>query len=173
MDKSRRYRNTPQLEASLREKVRELGFAITALIPDPPREPVGWTYTVGMTRHGLPELVIADMPGQRAGLYLQNLGRAVLGSKVVLRPGASVRMHDASVWRVKAQHPRATAYGVHWAMRLYGERRTVQAVAVVPPPSLATRPGERWAGYLCQCGCQGGLDPLAGAREHVGSVYLR
>ena len=170
MDARRRYTNQRVIR-ELRDSIAKLGYALTAMIPSPPREPVGWTYTVGMTLRQMPELVVADMPGARAALYLQKLGDELLAREKVLRPGDQVRMHDATVWDVRAQHPRATCYGVHWAMRLFGERHTVRAVAVVPPPRLATPPGELWPGYVCGCGCRQ-TDPLATVRHQVGSVYL-
>jgi hypothetical protein len=170
MDQRRRYRNE-HIERELRANVAGHGYSLTAMIPRPPKEPLGWTYTVGMTGHKMPELVVPDMPGHRAAVYLQKLADCLLASKVVLAPGAKVRMHDATVWQVRAQHPRATFYGVHWATRLYGERKPVRAVAVVPPVELATPPGELWPGYKCGCGCEK-TDPLAAVGHRVGSVFL-
>lgn len=170
MDQRRRYRNAA-IERELRESVAHKGFALTAMIPTPPQEPVGWTYTVGMTKHKMPELVVPDMPGQLAAVYLDKLARCLLDTKVRLYAGAVVRMHDDTDWQVQAHQPRATSYGVHWAMRLYGDRHTVKALRVCPPMRLTTPPGTRWPGYVCECGCEQ-TDPLAGLRHHVGSVYL-
>lgn len=152
---------------------RRNGYACTALLPDPPQTPVGWTYTVGLCVARFPELVIADMPAQKAIVYIASVAQAMLLQRLALRTGDDITMFDGSSWHAFEQLPKATHYGVPSALRLYGERQQVRAVRLVPPPELAWVPGTIWPGYTCECGCAPTDDPLAAIRHQVGTRFLR
>src|SRR5262245_31048335 len=77
------------LETQILNRVRGYGWAMAALVPNPPGDPLGWTYSVGMCLRGLPELVIPDMPGlQAAGRLRKVIDLACGGMK--LRAGDSL-----------------------------------------------------------------------------------
>ena len=160
------------LETQILSRVRRYGWAMAALVPNPPDDPLGWTYSVGMCFRGQPEMVIPDMPGVQAAGYLREAIELVCDG-LKLRNGDVLSM-QGTVWQVEAQNPRASAYGTPTTLRLFGGRFVVRALRLVPPPSLTYPPGIRWSGHHCECGCAS-VDPLDVARQAhgvVGSTYL-
>lgn len=160
------------LETQILARVRNFGWAMAALVPNPPGDPLGWTYSVGMCLRGLPELVIPDMPGLQAAGHLRRVIELACDG-VRLRAGDSLSI-DGDTWLVEAQNPRDSAYGTPTTLRLFGARFVVRALRLMPPPSLAFPPGMRWSGHHCECGCAS-FDPLDEARHAggvVGSTYL-
>jgi len=64
--------------ASYRNQVREGGWALASVAPTPQR--VGYSYTIGLTRHhGHPELLASGLTPGEAGGLLADLAAAVRG----------------------------------------------------------------------------------------------
>lgn len=160
------------LERELLRRVRREGFTVTALIPDPPADPLGWTYTVGLCLSHRPELVIADMPADQAVDYIGQVGDLVRDG-LRLREGDQITMaSDGTLWQVRQQNPRDFFYGVPMAFRLFGERHVIRALRLQPPPQLTYPQGVRWSGLRCECGCGDPLDLMRQRGSPVGTAYL-
>lgn len=129
------------------------GYACTAVVPAPPLEPWGWTYTVGMCLYRKPDLVIAHMPAQQAITYLDH-AVSLQRAGTTLKPGVPLAMPDGSTWKVDALDPKGTFCGLRWTMKLFGGTHVVRALQLMPPPPLQWAPGSSWAGHRCACGCE-------------------
>lgn len=171
---SHRYRdNTSALTAEFKASIKENGYTCAAMIPSPENgDPAGWTYTIGLTPKRLPELMVRDMPGEKAVVYLKAAADSMLAKRFRPNPGDTMVMPDDSEWTVGYGQPKATIYGVQWALRLYGERFVVRVLTLVPPPELAYRPGTLWPGRRCTCGCMAPPDPLSQVAHQVGTSFL-
>lgn len=149
------------------KRIKMDGYGCTAVVPDPPAQPRGWTYTAGLCLYRMPELVIAHMPSQEAIVYLDHAAGVQRGGLTLAQAGTLV-MADGSEWAVAPCDPRATWYGLRQTMRLFGGTHQVRALRLLPPPELRWEPGSSWAGYRCRCGC--GKPATPGRQEGTVSV---
>lgn len=149
-------------------RIKQDGHTFIAVVPDPPGQILGWTYTVGLTLARLPELVVPDVSPATAMPCLEHAITFMRTHKIIPRMQDQILMADGSLWDVAEQQPKDSDYGLPWAMRLYGERHPVRALRLTAPPHMAPRPGSRWSpGYnTCQCG------NTAHHQKTVGSIYL-
>ncbi len=72
----------PSMDELLQQQVEiidRVGWSVVHVFPDPDDPPtnVAFTYTVGLTAHDHPELVLAGLPPQIAQALLNDLGRRV------------------------------------------------------------------------------------------------
>lgn len=156
-----------QIMAAIREK----GYGCMGMMPG--HGLPGWTYTIGFTLLKGPELVIPDIPGEHATNIMGLMVAATYAQKVVPRAGDKVTLSDGSVWTFGPGDSRATAYGVRWARRLFGDRYQVRALMVLPPRSHAYPKFSPWPGMSCQCGKCPAPNPLAPMLNQVGSREIR
>jgi hypothetical protein len=115
--------------------IREHGWMIQGVFPTANDPCVGFSYTVGLTAAGLPELVISGLPHETGGAILNDAARRHLADEIL--PGATVD-DIASVPFRAVDAPLAE---VNMARNLYGDDR-VRAVQLVWPDAGGFYPGE-------------------------------
>lgn len=157
--------------AQIHAMIKRDGFACSGIIPGRDGS-VGWTYTIGLTLAGHPELVVPDIPGRVAVNTIHDVAAAIARRQRRLHPGEQLDI-GGQPWTVKTSFPRASVYGVPLALAVYGERRTVRAYTLLPPPHLTWPPGTPWHGYDCTC-CQGGpgRPGIADSSSRIGSITV-
>lgn len=92
---------TEEYLAELRQTVLESGWAVQYVESD--RMP--FAYTVGLTRYGLPELLVTGVAPRRAARMLNTLGRRAVGGE---RPSPGMRIALPAgplVEMVEVEHP--------------------------------------------------------------------
>jgi hypothetical protein len=108
--------------AEIRATMLRHGWAVQYVESDR----VPFAYTVGLTRRGLPELLVTGVPPQRAGRLL-NIGAeaAVRGDRLV--PGMQITLQAGPLVEVvEVEHPDAHMYA---AVAIFGsELRALQLV---------------------------------------------
>jgi hypothetical protein len=149
--------------------VREFGYSVTASLPEPHRP--GYSYSVGLAVHKLPELLIADMPANLAVDYLQTVIDSSRRRGVFPQRGDKCVMCDGSIWDVASGDAKDAEYRVLWALRLYGDRYRVRVLRLVPPPNLRYPKYSPWQNCRCDCGCAED-NPLAVYAHQVGSKFV-
>jgi hypothetical protein len=133
--------------------IKRFGWAVQCVIPA--HGTPGWSYSVGLTPGGLPELLIRDMQFTAAGGYINYAAKNLTG-RVWEIPGpgdvTTVVMRDGSWWTVRPHPVRpgpGAEYSVAVARTLYGGRYRLAVLELVPPASLYTKPGTPWPGASC------------------------
>lgn len=139
----------------LRTLIDQDGWAVQGVGRDRLHPP--WAYTVGLTGHGKPELVVTGLSLRRAEALLNDVAVHVLHADPP-EPGEQIPLLDGPVIEIV----RVTEPAAHLlrAVDLYGHR--VQALQVVHADDRGHWPWER--GYR---GVQGG-QPVLGARGDGG-----
>jgi Domain of unknown function (DUF4262) len=92
---------TEEYLAELRQTMLESGWAVQYVESD--RMP--FAYTIGLTRYGLPELLVAGVAPRRAARTLNTLGRRAVGGE---RPSPGMRIALPAgplVEMVEVEHP--------------------------------------------------------------------
>jgi Domain of unknown function (DUF4262) len=137
---------------NLRDIIAGAGWAVQGVERDRIRPP--WAYTVGLTAHGKPELVVTGLPLRRAARLLNEVAAHVIHAAVPT-PGEQVQLIDGPLIEiVTVAEP--TAH-LRAAVDLYG--RAVRALQVVHADDRGHWPWDR--GYR---GVRGG-QPVLGLRE--------
>jgi hypothetical protein len=92
---------TEEYLAELRQTMLESGWAVQYV----ERERMPLAYTIGLTRYGLPELLLTGLPPRRAARMLNALGRRAVtgerpaaGARIALPAGPLIEM-------VEVEHP--------------------------------------------------------------------
>lgn len=108
----------------LRETITTCGWAVQGVERDRLYPP--WAYTVGLTPHGRPELVVTGLSQGRAGALLNSVAEHVLHAEVP-GPGEQIPLRGGPVVEiVEVAEPSAHLFT---AVELYGnEVRAVQLV---------------------------------------------
>jgi hypothetical protein len=139
----------------LRGLIDDCGWAVQGVERDRIHPP--WAYTVGLTAHGRPELVVTGLPVRKAAELLNNVAEHVVhaapprpGEQVALRGGPLIEI-------VKVEEP-----SVHLvtAVEIYGSR--LRALQVVHADDRGHWPWD--VGYR---GVRGG-QPVLGVRASTG-----
>jgi hypothetical protein len=131
--------------------IARYGWAVQGVERDRARPP--WAYTMGLTVHGLPELVVTGLPLSRAAGLLNEVAAHVLHA-AALTPGQQIELDGGpAIEIVKVAEP--TAH-LELAIQLYGRR--VRALQVVHSDDRGHWPWE--VGYR---GVRGG-QPVLGYR---------
>ena len=74
------------------EHIARYGWAVTGVYPDDPADPVGFTYTVGLTALDQPEFIIAGLGHLLAAALLNDIAAHVHDAGVTYHHGQ--RVHD-------------------------------------------------------------------------------
>jgi Domain of unknown function (DUF4262) len=146
----------------LRTLVIQHGWAVQGVERDRMHPP--WAYTVGLTPHGLPELVVTGLPIPKATRLLNDVATHVMHASAP-DPGVQVRLRGGGplIEIVRVAVPDAHLYA---AIDLYGAR--VRALQIVHADGRGHWPWDR--GYR---GVRGGQPVLgirtpASARRRIG-----
>lgn len=83
--------------AHMRDTIARCGWAVQGVARDRARPP--WAYTVGLTSHGKPELVVTGMPVEHAGWLLNEVASYSL-ENAFPRPGETIDIEDGPVMEV-------------------------------------------------------------------------
>jgi hypothetical protein len=118
--------------------IDEFGWAAVAVADDGAWHE-GWLYTIGLTAHDHPELVVVGVPPERCGPILTELVERVLEGETLL-PGSVLDVFGIEVELVGV-HPDHVAGGLVAAARDYYEALgwpgSVDALQVIVPTGLA------------------------------------
>jgi Domain of unknown function (DUF4262) len=135
----------------LRDLIGQHGWAVQAVARDRIRPP--WAYTVGLTAHGRPELVVTGLPASRAGSLLNDVAAHLLHAAAP-RPGEQIPLHGGPLIEIVAVAEPAAHLEV--ALEFYGP--AVRALQLVHADDRGRWPWE--VGYR---GVRGG-QPVLGKR---------
>ena len=140
----------------VREKIDRYGWTVqgierSKLYPD-------WAYTVGLTEHDLPELVVTGLPPDRAMEVLNGFAAHLMHAPEPVPGTCQQVLDDLSVEFVALTEPSAH---LHMAVAMYGP--SVRAVQLVYPDDRGHWPWHR--GYRGGSGGQ----PVLGRRSVTGS----
>ncbi|RZS86879.1 uncharacterized protein DUF4262 [Motilibacter rhizosphaerae] len=127
---------------SMQGLIDEHGWALQGVEGEGKRPP--FTYTVGLTRRGLPELCITGIEGERSAPYLNEAARELVSGGEI-RPGGSVHVLGMHFEVVEMAY--APAH-LNTAVNLYGD--TITGWQLVWPDRHGRWPwdeqwAERWA----------------------------
>ncbi|GAA1961432.1 DUF4262 domain-containing protein [Amycolatopsis minnesotensis] len=119
-------------------EIEKLGWIVQSVEADTVH--VNWAYTVGLTRAGLPELVVTGLPGEVAAGLLNDFAGHLCHSDEAPEPGARINFENGapSIELVELTEP-----SVHllMAVGLYGEK--IQALQLVYTDDEGRLPWER------------------------------
>jgi len=135
----------------LRDIIDVHGWAVQGVQRSRTRPP--WAYTVGLTLHGRPELVVTGMPVTRAARLLNDVAAHIMHATAP-RPGERVPLRDGPLIEI-VRIPEPAAY-LMVAVEFYGP--AVRALQVVHADDRGHWPWD--VGYR---GVQGG-QPVLGPR---------
>lgn len=124
----------------LRDIVNRAGWTVQGVFPVK-QDDVWFAYTIGMTAHGLPELLISGLEGNQAQAVLNTAAGLHLTAE--MQPGTSntdIAADDLELRIIAA--PRAE---IGMAQRFYGPRVHVHAVQLVWPDDAGNYPGPFWS----------------------------
>jgi hypothetical protein len=120
---------------SCRETIARHGGMIQGVFPTAISPGVGFSYTVGLTAAGLPELVISGLPMDLAGTLLNDAARTSLGAEI--KAGNTI----ADIANVSFKVIDAPKAEINLARRLYGAD-VVRALQLVWPDDSGHYPGD-------------------------------
>lgn len=71
---------TPEeLLSDTHERIERFGFTVAGVEPDPDHP--GWLYTIGLVRHGHPEVAVLGVPIENGQRLLQGIGEEIVGGE--------------------------------------------------------------------------------------------
>lgn len=140
----------------MQARIDEFGWAVQHVEQDLIHPP--FSYTIGLTVHGLPELVVTGMPADQAAHVLNILARDQAGHGGPYRPGSTHRINVPGL-RVRGEMVAVTAPWAHLftAVEFYGEG--IGALQFV----YTDRDG-RWPWQPSYRGAHPGGQPVLGVR---------
>lgn len=145
--------------AMMRDQINACGWVIEGVERDGNRPP--WAYTVGLTEHARPELVVTGLSIPRAACLLNEVAPHLLHAPAP-RPGQQIQLTDGPLIEiVRVAEP--TAH-LNLAVDLCGPR--IQALQLVHADDRGQWPWDRW--YR---GVRGG-QPVLGPRAPEGQRRL-
>jgi|tagenome__1003787_1003787.scaffolds.fasta_scaffold19999600_1 hypothetical protein len=139
--------------ADLRNVIRKHGWAVRNVMPGPTAEEVRFSYTIGLTAFGHPEVIILGMPSQSAHEFLNLIGDEVRrgGQYEGGTMTGEFTDEDAPIAFIRAEDTeRLTA-----VEQIYGQ---VSALQMIWPDSTGRLPWQD--GYRNPSGAQPLLGPL-------------
>lgn len=139
----------------MQDLVDRFGWAVVGVEGDRIHPP--WAYTLGLTQHGKPELVITGLPGPRATWLLNAVASYVLETTVP-RPGEEVQVEGCPMMEVvRVSQP--TAH-LAVAVEFYGPG--IQALQLVYPDDRG-----HWPWHPGFRGQHRGGQPVLGTRAET------
>lgn len=130
--------NVASYSGHLAELVHDHRFAVQGVMASD--DSFNWAYTVGLTDHGLPELVMMALPMGFLGQTLNRLGDAAIDGTTQLVAGPSPLFLDPPFWLVDVPDPTSGRYPL--TMAATSTLGKVRAMQVVWPDSEGRYP---WA----------------------------
>ncbi|ROO62990.1 uncharacterized protein DUF4262 [Micromonospora sp. Llam0] len=139
----------PSLDPILRnqqQQIDKFGWAVTAVLPDNDGDGGPFAYTVGLTRHGYPELVIAGLDPYIAHAILNTAAGRVYDRAERFTHGQHVSDLIADYDTVIVSGPATDALHPGTAFALYGSHR-VRLQQIVWPNRHGRFPWDDGYGY--------------------------
>ena len=115
----------------MRETIDRHGWALTGVFPTPDDPGCPFTYTIGLTVHHRPELIIAGLPQPCAGEILNILSGRIFDQNVSFTPGQVLDDLLGDGYKaviVEAAPDKTTGLWPGMAMRFYGQLVRLQQV---------------------------------------------
>jgi len=73
-----------RITQTLREKADAAGFAVLSVFGD--EQTLPFSYTIGLARHGLPEIIVPSLAPEQAQAMLNDIGQRAIAGKLSLTP---------------------------------------------------------------------------------------
>ena len=129
----------------LDRQIRKFGWTGIHLAGDH-RDP-GWSYTVGLARHGWPEVVISGTPSETANAIFHEIYRQLGSGQLAIREDASWSLPDWVTCAWRRVHPERIDFGLtHFATmdrwKLTGDPHVEVFQLVFPDEQLGRLPWE-------------------------------
>lgn len=131
-------RTTDDVEDRIREVIKRRRFAMVSVAGS--SRTAEFSYTVGLTEHGLPELIVTAVRSDSASRLLDLWGNYLLDTSAVL-PGETL---ESGPWLLEAVHVEQPQDHLLVADRFYGDRlRALQLVWADSAERWPWEPGHR------------------------------